>query len=417
MAPSGSSFDRSERWALEADREDPLAGYRERFAFPDNDPIYFCGNSLGLMPRAVPLAMQRDLDAWAAMGVEGHFKDEGPWFAYHELVRDSLATLVDAHPDEVVAMNSLTANLHFLLVSLYQPTPQRHAILMGPTAFPSDTYVAQTQLRAHGFNDDAVLVPESADEASFEALIDERGDEIALMLLGGVNYYTGQLYDMPRLTAAAQARGIRVILDLAHAAGNVPLALHDWNVDAAVWCSYKYLNSGPGAIGAAFVHRRHAGNLDLPRFGGWWGNDPATRFRMHLEKSFIPVASADAWQLSNPSVFSTVPLRCSLDLFDEVGMGPLREKSLKLTAYLEQWIDEAALPGSKLLTPRDPERRGAQLSLFFEEQLADAMFERLKAAGLIADFRKPGVIRMAPAPLYNSFHDVWRLGQALTESR
>ena len=417
------TLDTSEAWAREQDAFDPLRDYRKRFCIPTDDDgeesIYFCGNSLGLMPRAAVEIVQRELDAWGSMGVEAHFKEDDPWFAYHELVREPLARLVGARSREVVAMNSLTANLHLMMVSFYKPTRERFKILMEPTAFPSDTYAMQTQLAWHGYDPvEGIVVPQPTEgndtvDDDIEAVLAERGDEIALVLLGGVNYYSGRLYDLPRLVAAAGACGAVTGLDLAHAAGNVPLALHDWGVDFAVWCNYKYLNGGPGTVAGCFVHEKHTRNRDLPRFGGWWGNDPKTRFRMHLEETFVPVASADAWQLSNPSVFALAPLRASLDLFDEVGMPALREKSERLTAYLEAWIAHAA-GGISSLTPREVNARGAQLSLFVQRD-SMGMFERLQKAGLVADYRRPDVIRVAPAPLYNSFHDVWRLGQALEQ--
>jgi kynureninase len=412
------TFNHSQIWALDADRADPLAEFRAEFEFPHRDdgsePIYLCGNSLGLMPKSVPAAMQGELTAWGRLGVDGHFKEQAPWFAFHEQVRDGLASIVGAKAHEVVAMNSLTVNLHLMLVSLYKPTPSRYKILMEPTAFPSDTYAVQSQVRLHGFDIDGdasgVLVPQEGE--TLELLLERHGDEIALLLVGGVNYYSGELYDLKSLAISARRYQVPMIADLAHAVGNLPLQLHDWGVDAAVWCSYKYLNSGPGAVGGCFVHERHAKNLELDRFAGWWGNDPSVRFRMHLEDRFRPVPSADAWQLSNPSVFGTLPLICSLEIFERAGLERLRQKSIALTRYLEQWVDYAGKGRFKQLTPSDPTRRGAQLSLFVEDG-AQECFTQLESLGLVADFRRPGVIRVAPAPLYNSFNDVWRLGQAL----
>lgn len=414
-----SAFDSSETWAREQDAFDPLRDYRRDFCIPKHDEgaesIYFCGNSLGLMPRRAVEIVQAELDAWGSMGVDGHFKDTDPWFAYHELLRDPLARLVGARPHEVVAMNTLTANLHLMMVSLFRPTSERHKVLMEPAAFPSDTYAVQTQLAWHGYEPQAgIVVPvddAAAGDDAIEALLDEHGDEIAMMLLGAVNYYTGRLYDLPRLTRAARTRGVIVGLDLAHAAGNVALQLHDWDVDFAAWCSYKYLNSGPGAVAGCFVHERHARDPDVPRFGGWWGNDPKQRFRMHLEERFVPVPSADAWQVSNPSVLGLAPMRASLALFDRAGIEALRAKSLRLTAYLEAWVDHAG-HGIELLTPRDPVSRGAQLSLSVHED-SEKVFRRFKRGGVAADYRRPDVIRLAPVPLYNSFHDVWRFGQVL----
>lgn len=408
-----SAFDPSQAWAREQDAFDPLHEYRQHFCIPPgadgDESIYFAGNSLGLMPRRAVGMVQAELDAWGSLGVEGHFRAPAPWLTYHELVREPLARLVGAGTHEVVAMNSLTTNLHLMMVSHYRPTAERFKILMEPTAFPSDTYAMQTQLAWHGFDPaEGILVP---GEDEIETLLGERGGEIALMLLSGVNYYSGRRYDLEALTRAARENGVTVGLDLAHAIGNVPLELHDWDVDFAVWCSYKYLNAGPGAIGGCFVHERHAGDLALPRFGGWWGNDPQVRFRLHLEDTFIPVSTADAWQLSNPSVLALAPLRASLALFDEVGLDALRAKSERLTAYLEAWVDHAA-EECEILTPRDARARGAQLSLLFKHDSVEA-FEQLQRAGVVADYRRPDVIRVAPAPLYNSFYDVWRFGQAL----
>ncbi|NIM02455.1 MAG: kynureninase, partial [Acidobacteria bacterium] len=416
-----TALDTSEAWAREQDAFDPLHGYRERFCIPPaasgDESIYFCGNSLGLMPRHAVDVVQQELDAWGSMGVDAHFKQDAAWFAYHELVRDPLARVVGAAPHEVVAMNSLTVNLHLMMVSFYRPQPGRFKIVMEPTAFPSDTYAVQTQLAWHGFDpQQGILVPSArngaatVDDEDIEVLLGERGSEIAMLLLGGVNYYTGRRYDIPRLVAAARKHGIVAGLDLAHAAGNVPLELHDWDVDFAVWCSYKYLNGGPGAVAGCFVHEKHARNQALPRFGGWWGNDPELRFRMHLEETFVPVPSADSWQLSNPSVLGLAPLRASLELFEAAGMEALRAKSERLTAYLEAWVEHAA-EGIEILTPRDPHERGAQLSLAVRED-SERVLGRLQKAGLVADYRRPDVIRVAPAPMYNSFHDVWRLGRA-----
>jgi kynureninase len=401
------SFTPDAELARRLDDEDPLAGYRERFHCPPGKR-YFAGNSLGLQPKGVAEALQAELDLWASHAVDGHFEGPAGWYAYHELLREPFARLVGAEPDEVVAMNSLTVNLHLMLVSFYRPTAERYKILMEGRAFPSDTYVARTQLAHHGHDPEAGLIV--SDE--IEAALDEHGDEIAVVLLGGVNYFTGRLYDLAGITEAAQAKGCTVGLDLAHAAGNVPLALHDWNVDFAAWCSYKYLNGGPGAIAGCFVHRRHAERTDLPRFGGWWGNDPGTRFRMHLEPEFKPRPSADGWQLSNPPILALAPLRVSLALFDEAGMPALRRKSLALTGYLEQWVRHAAPERVELLTPADPEARGCQLSLRVLDRPHE-LFEALQSQGIVVDERKPDVIRVAPVPLYNSFADVHAFGEAL----
>ena len=416
-------FRPDEELARRLDAEDPLASFRSRFIFPrraGGEPaIYLTGNSLGLQPVGVAEAVQAELDAWASHAVDGHFAGDAGWFAYHELLREPFARLVGAEPDEVVAMNSLTVNLHLMLVSFYRPTATRYKILMEDCAFPSDTYVAQTQLRHHGHDPrDGLIVARgsggSGDVSTEElqATLERHADEIAVVLLGGVNYYTGRLFDMQAITARARALGCVVGLDLAHAAGNVPLELHDWDVDFAAWCSYKYLNGGPGAVAGCFVHRRHAERTDLDRFGGWWGNDPATRFRMHLEREFLPRPTADGWQLSNPPILSLAPLRVSLGIFDEAGMQPLRAKSRRLSAYLEGWVGHAAGRRVELLTPDEPGARGCQISLRVLDRPRE-LFSALEQRGIVVDFREPDVIRVAPVPLYNSFADVLGFGQAM----
>jgi kynureninase len=407
-------FRADEAWARRLDEGDPLASWRSQFHIPrasDGRPVvYLAGNSLGLQPKAVAAAVGAELEAWARLGVEAHFSSSAPWYSYHELVREPLARLVGAHPDEVVAMNSLTVNLHLMLVTFYRPTPSRFKILIEDCAFPSDRYAMATQLGYHGHDDRSGLVV--ARPAEIEDLLERHGSEIALVLLGGVNYYTGQLFDMRRIAACAHEHGCVVGFDLAHAAGNVPLALHDWDVDFAVWCSYKYLNAGPGSVGGCFVHRRHSRRTDLPRFGGWWGNDPQRRFRMHLESEFKPVPSADGWQLSNPSILALAPLRVAVDVFDRAGMDALRTKSRQLTAYLEGWVQQAGGGRIELLTPGDAEARGCQLSLRPVARSRE-LFDDLTRQGIVADYRDPGVIRLAPVPLYNSFHDVWTCGRAI----
>lgn len=405
-----------EQEALALDAADPLARFRERFELPPGPGgrplVYLAGNSLGLMPRAARDYVARELDDWARLGVEGHFHAGSPWYGYHEALRGPLARLVGALPAEVVAMNSLTVNLHLMMATFYRPTAGRHAILVEEHPFPSDLYAAQSQAKLHGL-DPARSVIVASEQAILET-IDRRGDEIAVVMLSGVQYYSGRRFDIPAITKAAHARGCVVGWDLAHAAGNVPLELHDWDVDFAAWCSYKYLNAGPGAIAGCFVHERHASDVDRPRMGGWWGNDPETRFRMHLNPTFVPRPTADGWQLSNPPILAMAPLRASLELFDEAGIGALRSKSLRLTAFLEALLD--AVPGSpfEILTPRDPEARGCQLSLRVQDRPRER-FAALESAGIVADFRPPEVIRVAPVPLYNSFHDVWRAARALAE--
>jgi kynureninase len=412
-----------ESYALAMDAADPLASYRDQFHIPlqpNGAPsIYFCGNSLGLQPKAVRTLLDQELDDWARLGVGGHFKENAPWYSYHELCRESGARLVGAQPGEVVMMNSLTVNLHLMMATFYRPTRDRHKILIDAPAFPSDLYAVQSQVRHHGYEpQDAVITlgprtgthgigPEDVEET-----LEHHGREIALVWWNAVNFYSGQYHDVGRIAAAARRQNCVVGLDLAHAAGNVVLRLHDWEVDFAVWCNYKYVNSGPGAVGGCFVHEKHGKNLDLPRLAGWWGNDPATRFRMQLEPRFVPRAGADGWQVSNPPIFSLVPLRASLDLFDRAGMSALRSKSERLTAYMEFLLER--IPGHcfEIITPRDPARRGCQLSIAAKERAREVL-QALEAAGVICDFREPDVIRVAPVPLYNTFHEVWRLAQII----
>jgi kynureninase len=397
------------------DARDPLASFREAFELP-RDPhgaplVYLAGNSLGLMPTAARAAVNQELEDWSRLGVSGHLRGKTPWYSYHETVREPLARLVGARPQEVVAMNSLTVNLHLLLVSLYRPGPRRSKVLLEAMPFPSDAYAIESHLGARGLGPEQVLraVPDEV-----EAVLEERGSDIAVVWLSAVHYVTGQLIDVERITRAAHRAGCLVGLDLAHAIGNVELRLHDHDVDFAVWCSYKYLNAGPGAIGGCFLHERHASRTDLPRFAGWWGNDPATRFAMQAHPRFEPVAGADGWQLSNPPILSFAPLRSSLALFDRAGMQRLRAKSVELTGYLEFLLDSLS-PSVELLTPRDPARRGAQLSIRTPGRDAEALVAALESRSVIADFRDPDVIRLAPAPLYNSFHDVWRCHETLQE--
>jgi len=420
------SFSADEQFALQLDAADPLRTFRDRFHIPisaDGKPlIYFVGNSLGLMPKAARSLVEQELEDWACLGVDGHLEGRTPWYSYHETVREPLARLVGAQPHEVVAMNSLTVNLHLMMATCYRPTAARSKVLMEEPAFPSDTYAVQSQIVHHGFDPkDALLLARPRDgeftlrHDDVESLLEQHGSEIALVLLGGVNFFTGQFFDIRRLTAAAQKHGCIVGIDLAHAIGNVPLQLHDWNVDFAVWCSYKYLNSGPGAVGGAFVHERHATNRTLPRFAGWWGNDPATRFRMHLEPEFVPVPSADSWALSNPPILSLAPLRASFAIFDEAGgMSALREKSMQLTGYLQFLLDRASSKLYTVITPREPRERGCQLSILAHEHPKE-LFANLEAAGVKCDFREPNVIRTAPTPLYNTYHEVWRFARLLAD--
>lgn len=421
-------FSADEDYARQLDTDDSLGSFRDRFYLPlgaDGQPlIYFVGNSLGLMPKATRQIVKQEMDDWARLGVDGHFDAATPWYSYHETLREPAARLVGAQPNEVVCMNSLTVNLHLLMATFYRPNKTRHKILMEDPAFPSDTYAIKSQIEHHGFlpNESLLLARPRAGEFTIrqediEALLEQQGEQIALVLLAGVNFFTGQLFDIAKITAAAQKCGCVVGIDLAHAAGNVPLDLHDWRVDFAVWCSYKYLNAGPGAVAGAFVHERHATDPDLPRLAGWWGNDPATRFRMQLESDFIPVPSADSWQLSNPPILAMAPLRTALALFDEAGgMNALRAKSIQLTGYLEFLLERAPSDLFTIITPRQPNERGAQLSILVHEHPRE-LFGKLEAAGVKTDFREPNVIRVAPVPLYNTFHDVWRFARLLADHR
>lgn len=425
-------FENSRTWANSRDADDPLFSFRKRFHVPLHEgaeSVYFCGNSLGLQPVRTATLVNEELNDWARLGVEGHFKPRTGWFAYHELLRDSMTRIVGAKSDEVVVMNHLTVNLHLMLVSFYRPSAERYKIICEGGAFPSDRYALQSQVEWHGFDAADALVelqPRQGEdilrmEDILEA-IEDCGDTLAMVMLGGVHYFTGQVLDMQAITAAAHAEGAYAGFDLAHAAGNLDLKLHDWNVDFAVWCSYKYLNGGPGTVGGAFVHDRHVKNLHLPRFAGWWGNDPETRFTM--PHRFIPVLSAESWQLSNAPILEMAALRASMELFDEAGMDRLCTKSFELTSYLLFIIRDVLSKSGKdgllnVITPFEDQKRGCQLSLEFGSKGRD-IFNALSAAGVVADWREPdqdgrdfGVIRVAPVPLYNSFEDVWRFGKAM----
>jgi kynureninase len=421
-------FSADENFALQLDGEDPLQQVREKFYLPlgkDGKPlIYFAGNSLGLMPKSARGIVEEELGNWAKLGVDAHHATGTPWYTYQEALRDPTARLVGAKPLEVICMNSLTVNLHLMMATFYRPTKSRFKILMEEPAFPSDTYAIKTQIAHHGLNPREALVLARPRNGEFAIqtedivdLIEKHANQLAIVMFAGVNFFTGQLFDIERITAAAQAGGIVVGFDLAHAVGNAPLKLHDWNVDFAVWCSYKYLNAGPGAVAGAFLHERHATNTKLPRFAGWFGNDPNTRFRLHLEPEFVPVPSADGWQISNPPIFSMAPLRASLAVFDDAGgMEPLRAKSIRLTGYLEFLLTEIGSKKFTVITPRNPDERGCQLSILAHEHPKELLKE-LETAGVKCDFREPNVIRVAPTPLYNTFHEVWRFARILAQHR
>ena len=418
------NFSADEDFARQLDREDPLGQFREKFHLPlgkDGKPlIYFAGNSLGLMPKAARQIVEEELDNWARLGADAHHAAGTPWYSYHEALREPTARLVGAKPIEVICMNSLTVNLHLMMATFYRPTKSRFRTLMEEPAFPSDTYAIKTQIVHHGLDPKDALILARPRKGEFTIrtedvvdLIDKHAEQLAVVILAGVNFFTGQLFDIAEITAAARKHGIIAGFDFAHAIGNVPLSLHDWNVDFAVWCSYKYLNAGPGAVAGAFVHERHATNTKLPRLAGWFGNDPNTRFRLHLEPEFIPVPSADGWQISNPPIFSMAPLRASLAMFDEAGgMEPLRAKSARLTSYLEFLLKQNASKRFTIITPSSPNERGCQLSILAHEHPKE-LYNELVAGAVKCDFREPNVIRVAPTPLYNTFHEVWRFAQIL----
>jgi kynureninase len=412
-------FQPGEEFALAMDARDPLAHFRARFYFPrtesGDEGIYLCGHSLGLQPKSVSAYLNEQLRNWAELGVDGHFHGNTPWTKYHRLLAQQTAALVGAEPGEVVVMNSLTVNLHLMMATFYRPTRERHKILIEGSAFPSDQYAVNSQIRFHGFepaSSQLELTPRagaaSMRDEDIEALIDREGDSIALILLGGVNYATGQAFDMEGITKAGRRKGCIVGLDLAHAVGNIPLRLHDWGPDFAVWCSYKYLNGGPGCVGGCFVHERHARAWDLPRLAGWWAHEDETRFEMGPD--FCPMAGAEGWQLSNPPILALAPLLASMEIFSEAGLQRLRSKSVSLTGYMEFLLGLQPSPKFSIITPREPERRGAQLSI----RLLGAgreLCDRLAAQGVVGDWREPDIFRIAPVPLYNSYQDVYRFAQ------
>ena len=412
-------------FAREMDKKDPLNTFRDKFHFPTfhtEEVVYFTGNSLGLQPKTTLNYIKEELDAWAKYGVEGHFLAEKPWFSYHEFLSEKAAKIVGANKEEVVITHSLTTNLHLLMVSFYRPEGKRTKIICEAKAFPSDQYALESQIKFHGLNINENLIEIAPREG--EALINENdiiakinevGDELAMIMIGGVNYFTGQLFDMENITKAGHAVGATVGFDLAHAAGNINLQLHDWGVDFAAWCGYKYLNSSPGGVSGLFVHERHAYNPELPRFAGWWGYDKETRFQM--EPGFNPMRGAEGWQLSNAPILGMAAHLASLDIFEEAGMDRIGEKRDAMTAFLEFVIDDISARNNErcqleIITPRDKTKRGAQLSIVAHGQ-GKALFDALTKQGVIADWREPNVIRIAPAPLYNSFEDCFRFGQCL----
>jgi kynureninase len=409
-------FQAGAEFAIAMDERDPQREFRSRFLFPKSadgsDCIYLCGHSLGLQPRTAAAYVEQELKDWAELGVEGHFRARNPWMPYHRLLTEQTAELVGARAEEVVVMNSLTVNLHLMMVSFYRPTASRHKIVVERGAFPSDQYAVKSQIQFHGFDPETSLIElaplpgESClGEEEIEAAIERSGESIALILLGGVNYATGQAFDMERITRAGHAQGCVVGFDLAHAAGNLQLKLHEWGPDFAVWCSYKYLNGGPGCIAGCFVHERHARERELPRFAGWWGHDERTRFEMGPE--FCAMAGAEGWQLSNPPIVSLAVLRASMDIFQEAGMKRLRAKSESLTGYLRFLLNEIRSQKFSIVTPAEKERRGAQLSIRIPRD-GRGLCERLTQQGIVGDWREPDTFRVAPVPLYNSYRDVFQ---------
>ena len=414
-------FENNLAFAQNLDKADNLRSYREKFFFPQHnqqDVVYFTGNSLGLQPKITQSYLQQELNDWATFGVEGHFLAKNPWLSYHELLTDKMAKLVGALPKETVMMNQLTVNLHLLMVSFYRPTKQRYKILCEAKAFPSDQYALQSQLNFHGYSTADALIEIEPREGEYHIrhediydAIEKNKDSLALIMIGGVNYFSGQVFDMKAITQAGHKAGAIVGFDLAHAAGNIHLELHNWGVDFAAWCSYKYINSGPGSVAGAFVHENHLANTNLPQFAGWWGHQKETRFLM--DKTFVPMQTAERWQLSNAPVLSMAACRASLDIFDEVGLPALIQKSKRLTAYLEFVVEEINKQKNnclQIITPN--ENCGCQLSIV-ANGYGKALYNDLIANGVIPDWREPNVIRCAPVPLYNSFEDIYRFGAIL----
>ena len=408
-------------FAKDLDQKDPLKSFRGKFLIPKdnegNELVYLCGNSLGLQPKITKDYINQELEDWANLGVEGHTEAKNPWLPYHEFLTENMAKIVGAKPLEIVVMNSLTANLHFMMVSFYKPTSKRYKILIESDAFPSDKYAVESQLRHHGFDDkDGLLLwkPRKNEELlryeDLEIILKEHGDEIALIMIGNTNYYTGQFFDMKRITQLGHRYGCMVGFDCAHGAGNVDLKLHHSGADFAVWCTYKYLNSGPGSLAGAFVHERHAYDKNLNRFTGWWSHNKKTRFNMRHE--FDVLAGAEGWQLSNPPILSMAAIRASLDVFAEASFDRLLEKSKKLTGYLEFLLKQLGENAIRIITPENPTERGCQLSIQVKNT-DKALFDKLTKAGVIADWREPDVIRCAPVPLYNSYEDVYNMVERL----
>ncbi len=416
------NFKATASFAEAKDAADELKHFKSSFHFPksgDKDVIYFCGNSLGLQPKNVEAAMMQELSDWKNLGIGGFLKAKNPWMYYQEYFKPSMAKIVGARPDEVTVMNSLTVNLHLLMLTFYKPTEQRYKIIMEEGAFPSDQYAVETQAKLYGFDPAKAIIEISPRQGErtlqtedILAAIEQHSNELAMVMLGGINYYTGQLFDMKTITAATHKANAIAAFDLAHAVGNAPLALHDWDVDFAVWCSYKYLNGGPGAVGGVYVHERFANDPEIPRLAGWWGNDEDGRFKM--EKGFIAKPNASGWNISTAQILNMVSLKASLELFEEAGFENIRTKSVDLTAYLEFLLHQLNNLNFEIITPADPAARGAQLSLYFKER-GKEIHEKMIESGIIVDYREPGVIRVAPAPLYCSYSDVYKFYEILRD--
>ncbi|MEO8406711.1 MAG: kynureninase [Chitinophagaceae bacterium] len=419
-------FENSLSFAQQFDQSDPLKEFRNRFIIPTHkgrQQIYFLGNSLGLQPKTTEKELGKILDQWGTYGVEGFFMGDEPWMDYHDQLTESLATITGALPSEITVMNQLTVNLHLMMISFYQPTGKRNKILCEAKAFPSDQYMFETHIRHYGLNPDEIVIevkPRAGEHTlrteDILKAIDDHKDELALVLFSGLNYYSGQVFDMKAITKAAHKAGAKAGFDLAHAAGNIRLELHDWNVDFACWCTYKYLNSGPGAVGGAYIHERFHTDKNIPRYAGWWGYDKSTRFKM--QKGFNPIHSAEGWQLSTPSLLLYAAHKAALDTVEAAGWDHIQTKAKKLTSYLWWLLDDvqSSLPGKKIevLTPRDENERGCQVSMLMLEN-GRAVFEKLTAAGIITDWREPDLIRFAPVALYNTFEEVWHFANTLRQ--
>jgi len=419
------NFQNSLEFAKSLDEKDSLRSFRSKFFIPQHnghDCVYFTGNSLGLQPKSASQYVQQELDDWAKMGVEGHFQARNPWMPYHEIFPKQLSKIVGCKKNELVVMNSLTVNLHLLMVTFYRPTKDRYKIICEAKAFPSDQYAFESQVKYHGFDPDDAIIEVKPREGEYAirhedivSAIKQSGNQTALVLFGGVNYYTGQLFDLKAITDAAHEVGANAGFDLAHAAGNVELELHDWNVDFACWCSYKYLNSGPGGVAGIYINEKHAANTELPRFAGWWGYTKDTRFKM--DKGFEAIPTAEGWQLSNAPILSMAAHKASLDIFEEAGMERLHNKRKMLSDYLLFIIDDCNSKSGKkiieVITPRNENGKGCQVSILMLKKGREA-FDELTKQGVIADWREPNVIRVAPVPLYNSFEDVWKFGNTIS---